>query len=259
MDTATPHQHDDPPAQPAAGSQARSAGGEPTVAAPESETAASVVEGMRPAPPIRGFGKLWRKTYRVRLGAGVEPATVIATWKEHFDRFWPEGNTFYAPLTGLRPGELALLDLDIAGGVPLSTGVVVASSDVTSFTLVTTQGHFFSGWISFSATEEAGVTLAQVEALVRASDPLFEIGLMLGGSKKEDLFWRDTLRSLAAHFGAPGARVQLESVLVDKRRHWSRIGNIRHNTGVRSLAYRARSHLGSAVGAVRRRIGRQRA
>jgi len=59
---------------------------------------------------------MWQKTYRVRLsGAQVTPSDVIKTWKERFPAFWPRGNRFYAPLTGIAPGEvvaLTLTDLD---------------------------------------------------------------------------------------------------------------------------------------------------
>ena len=32
---------------------------------------------------LQGFGKMWQKTYRIRLeGAGVTPADVIQAWKD---------------------------------------------------------------------------------------------------------------------------------------------------------------------------------
>ena len=41
---------------------------------------------------------MWQKTYQVRLPAErVSPTELIATWKERFPEFWPEGNRFYAP------------------------------------------------------------------------------------------------------------------------------------------------------------------
>ena len=30
-------------------------------------------------------------------------------WKKRFPEFWPPGNRFYAPLTGIQPGEVALI------------------------------------------------------------------------------------------------------------------------------------------------------
>src|SRR5438874_13630292 len=79
------------------------------------------VEGRRVVGPLQGFGQMWQKTYRVRLkGAIIQPQEVIKTWKEHFPRFWPAGNRFYGPLTGIAPGEVAILNLSMPGGMQLS-------------------------------------------------------------------------------------------------------------------------------------------
>src|SRR3954470_9637985 len=70
------------------------------------------VDGRRLTSPIQGFGKMWQKTYWVRLPvAQVSASDLIATWKQCFPAFWPEGNRFYAPLTGIEPGEVALLNM----------------------------------------------------------------------------------------------------------------------------------------------------
>src|SRR4249919_2372700 len=88
------------------------------------------VAGRRPTSPIQGFGRMWQKTYRVRLlGADVTPAQVIAVWKRDFPSFWPKGNRFFAPLAGIQPGEVAVLDLGMPGGMKLSTGVLVMYAD----------------------------------------------------------------------------------------------------------------------------------
>ena len=84
---------------------------------------------------------------------------MIDVWKEHFPEFWPKGNSFFAPLAGIAPGEVAALDLSMPGGLKLSTGVLVLYADDESFTLMTPQGHMFAGWITFSAFVEDGVTL----------------------------------------------------------------------------------------------------
>ena len=52
----------------------------------------------------------------------------------------------------------------------------------------------FAGWITFSADEDDGATVAQAQVLMRASDPLFELGLMLGGHGQENRFWEHTLK-----------------------------------------------------------------
>src|SRR5688500_3383112 len=112
------------------------------------------VEGRMVTSPIQGFGKMWQKTYRVRLdGTEVSPTEVIRTWKAHFPEFWPPGNRFYAPLTGIAPGEVALLNLSMPGKQKLSTGVLVLYADDESFTLMTPEGHMLAGWITFSAYE----------------------------------------------------------------------------------------------------------
>src|SRR5580765_3667635 len=178
------------------------------------------VNGRRIVGPLKGFGPMWQKVYSVRfIGADVAPEEVISVWKEHFSEFWPKGNRFYAPLTGITPGEVALLNLT-TGGMPLSTGMLVLYADDESFTLMTPQGHMFAGWITFSSFMEGNCPIAQAQVLMRANDPIYEMGLTFGGHKQEDKFWRHTLHSVAAHFGADGP-VTLQRVCVDRRRQWS--------------------------------------
>jgi hypothetical protein len=192
------------------------------------------VSGRRPTSPIQGFGRMYQKTYRVRLlGADVTPQQVIAVWKRDFPSFWPRNNRFFAPLAGIQPGEVAVLDLGMPGGMKLSTGVLVMYADDESFTLMTPQGHMFAGWITFSAFEQGGVTVAQAHVLMRASDPLYEMGMTFGGHRQEDRHWEHTLRSLAEAFGVEG-NVSTETVCVDRSRQWSKAGNVWHNSGIRS-------------------------
>ena len=156
--------------------------------------------------------------------------------------FWPRGNQFYAPLTGIEPGEIALIRASIGGGIKLSTGVMVLYADDGAFTLMTAQGHLFAGWITFSAERVEGVTVAQAQLLMRTHEPLSDLGLSLGGHRQEDRFWQQTLANLAAHFGIE-APVETQVVCVDRRRQWSRAGNIRHSAALRSgmAALRPRS------------------
>jgi hypothetical protein len=204
------------------------------------------VEGRSVASPIQGFGKMWQKTYRINIGDKATPREVIAVWKREFSEFWPKGNDFYGPLDGINPGDVALLNLTMPGRVKLSTGVLVLYADEESFTLMTPEGHMFAGWITFSAHEKEG-TVAQAQVLVRASDPLYEIGFVMGGARKEDRFWEATLHALAARFEAEG-RYETIFKCVDKKRQWKRVGNIKKNAAIRSGMY--------ALGAPFRAIGR---
>ena len=192
------------------------------------------VTGRRPTAPMNGFGRMWQKTYRASLGsARVTPAEAIAAWKERFPEFWPAGNRFFAPLAGIEPGEVAALDLTMPGGLKLSTGVLVLYADEESFTLMTPEGHMFAGWITFSSFVEDGETCVQAQVLMRASDPLYELGMALGGHRQEDAHWVHTIGSLASHFGV-AAQVSTQAVCVDRKRQWSRAPNVWHNAGIRS-------------------------
>ncbi|MBA2312441.1 MAG: hypothetical protein H0V97_06535 [Actinobacteria bacterium] len=195
------------------------------------------VTGRRVMSPIQGFGKMWQKTYRVEL-ANCEstPSEIITVWKENFSKFWPERNRFFGPLTGIAPGEVALLNLTMPGRLKLSTGVLVLYADEESFTLMTPQGHMFAGWITFSSFEKSGSPVAQAQVLMRSNDPMYEIGLSLGGHKKEDEFWEHTLSSLASYLGA-GGEVDTQVICVDKKRQWSKATNIWHNAAIRSSIY----------------------
>ncbi len=197
-----------------------------------------MVGERRVMSPIQGFGKMWQKTYSAPIPATlVTPEQAIATWRESFGEFWPKGNRFYGPLTGLAAGEVARIDMDMPGRVTLSTGVLVLYADDESFTLMTPQGHMFAGWITFSAAAEGDHTVIKAQVLMRASDPVYEIGLTLGGHRQEDRFWAATLTSLAERFGHV-AEVETQVVCVDRRRQWRRWHNLRH-----SAALRSRPHL----------------
>jgi hypothetical protein len=207
------------------------------------------VDGRRVMSPLQGFGQMWQKNYRIRLtGTKVTPAEVIKIWKENFQKFWPPGNRFYAPLTRITPGEVAVLNLSGPGGIRLSTGIMVIYADDESFTFMTPEGHMFSGWITFSAYEEGSDTIAQAQVLIRANDPLYELGFRMGGSRQEDQFWAQTLGSLAAHFGAQG-EVQMQATCVDPKLQWSQAKNIWHNAAIRTV-------LNTPVRLVRSMLGR---
>jgi hypothetical protein len=217
------------------------------------------VDGRRITGPVQGFGQMWQKTYTIRLkGSSISPKELIHDWKENFPSFWPKGNSFYSQMAvtdsqlpgdagqkaGIAPGQVAVLNLagpggmTIPGGGPLiSTGVMVIYADDVSFSFMTPEGHMFAAMITFSAIREED-TIAQIQMLVRASDPFFELTFRMGfGHKMEDDFWFQTLRNLAAHFGAAGSEPELRKVLVDPRLQWSEAKNIWHNAAIRTTFY----------------------
>ncbi len=197
------------------------------------------VTGKRVVGPIQGFGKLWQKTYRVELrDIDLTPAEVIATWKERFGSFWPSSARFYGPLTSIAPGDVALLNLSVGGGVKLSTGILVMYADEESFTFMTPQGHMFAAWITFSAAQgDDGITAAQAQVLLRTNDPLYELTMPLVLNRGEDRFWRQTLANLASHLGVTAPVVTTNAVCVDRRRQWRNAGNVWHNAGIRSVLH----------------------
>ena len=118
----------------------------------------------------------------------------------------------------------------------LSTGIMVLYADDESFTFMTPEGHMLSGWITFSGFEEGGATVAQIQVLIGANDPLWEISMRLIGFKKEDRSWLATLESLALHFGVSGL-AQMTATVVDPRLQWSQAKNVWHNAAIRSAVY----------------------
>jgi hypothetical protein len=211
--------------------------GKPDTGKPDAEVFAEAdaldLHQQRPTSPDDGFGKLWRKLHRIDLtGADLPPERVIATWKQHFGEFWPGQNRFYGPITALQPGELAVINIEMLPATTLSTGVILVDATPTGFTLITPKGHMLSGWLHFSA-DRSGETTATVEMLIRASDPLFELGMVFGGHRRENGFWDKTLRNLAAHFGIvadPETRVTCE----DPHYRWENAKNIWHNGAIRN-------------------------
>jgi hypothetical protein len=203
------------------------------------DTLEANVRGRAITGPDDGFGKLWRKRYRIRLGGvDMDPVELVQIWRAEFGHFWPDGNAFYRPIAGLDEGEVALFDLSMPMGTRLGTGVVVADVAPTSFTFLTSRGHSFAGRITFSA-EAGDAPVAQVESVIRANDPIYELGLPIGGHRREDEFWLQTLRNLAAHLGASG-EPEMSMTLLDGHRKWRNVGNLRDNafvhTAVKTLA-----------------------
>ncbi len=211
------------------------------------------VAGRRAVGPLQGFGQLWQKTFRIRLeGASVTPAEVIAEWKAELPSFKPADNRFYPSPRGIAPGEVVLINAWTPGG-PIATGVVVLYADDESFTLMTPEGHPEAGWVTLSAYTEDGVTVAQVQGLARASDPIYELAFRVMGSKLQDYIWVHVLTELAAYFGVKG-QVEVDRQLLDRRVQWRRVGNVWHNAQIRTILY----HLTAPARRVKRILRKSR-
>ena len=212
------------------------------------------VTGRRLVGPIQGFGQLWQKTYRVRLEReALTPAEVISDWKANYASYWPKGNRFYGPLAGIQPGDVVLINAASLGGVQISTGIEVIYADEESFSFMNAEGHPAAGMITFSAARDEGAICAQVQVLIRADDPFYDLMLPLYGHRAEDQMWTKTLAAIAARFGSTGA-VTVERICVDRKRNWKRAKNIWKNAAIRSGVYMA----GAPIRWVRRRTARAR-
>jgi len=194
------------------------------------------VAGRRINAANGGFGRLFQKTFSVRLeGAAVTPQELIRVWKTRFGEFWPKGQKMFLSPSGIAPGEVGLINASIPGTPTMATGVLVIYADDESFSFMSPEGHPFAGPLTFSAHDDHGVTVVQVQELTRASDPFWELTMMfpvLGERMQNDL-WRQTLRNLARSYGVD-APVESRITCVDKRRQWKNAKNVWHNAGIRS-------------------------
>jgi len=196
------------------------------------------VHGRQTTSPVKGFGQLWDKKYRLRLNdTTLEPQQVISIWRSEFSNFWPAGNRlFTSDEAAITPGTVAVLNLRLPGGLLLATGLMVIYADDVSFSFITVQGHVISGWITFCSFRENSSTTIQVHPIFRTSDPLMELGFRFGAAKQEDQFWHRTLGNLASRLGVQG-KVEQQDVLVDPRIQWSELKNLWYSAAIRSSLY----------------------
>ncbi|HVN72492.1 MAG TPA: STAS domain-containing protein [Desulfomonilia bacterium] len=199
------------------------------------------VDGLKLMGPLQGFGRFWEKTYHVRLaGVNPPPAVAIAVFKEHFSCFQPPQNNYFTARTGIKPGEVVLINAHTAAGF-VCTGLWVIYADDESFALMTPQGHPESGWVSFSAFKEHGSTVVKITSFARASDPLYEIWSWLTDYHESERVLTQVLESLAGHFGAPGWINILRSC-IDPRIQLGRVANIRYNARIRTMLSLQKGH-----------------
>jgi hypothetical protein len=75
--------------------------------------------------------------------------------------------------------------------------------------------------------------------------------MALGGHRKEERMWQETLGNLAASFGVSTVPVESTVVCVDRKRQWRNARNLRHNAAIRSTLYSLRApfrHTGRRFG-----------
>lgn len=202
------------------------------------------VEGHQVSGALQGFGQMWQGTYRVRLsGAQTTPADVIADWKINFAKFQPAENRVYPPLAGVKPGEVVYFDTSLLQQpglrqlTPMQSGVMVLYADEEMFTVMTPEGFPINGWNTFSAYEEDGATVAQVQGLYRAADPIYEIGMrFFGGAYMQEQVWIHVLGQLAARWGVKG-QATVNKMCVDPKLQWKHAKNVWQNAMFRTLLY----------------------
>lgn len=203
------------------------------------------VHGREALNALQGFGRMWRKTFRVTL-TDVEstPAEVMRVWKAEFPRFQPLENHFFPSLAGIVPGEVMLIDTRMPPGpgmpnlIPVASGVAVLYADDELFTVMTPKGFPEAGWNTFSVFAEDEVLYAQTQSLCRASDPIYEFGFrFMGGSRTQDRIWVHVLTALAQHFGVQNPQVETSQECIDPKLQWKYAKNVWYNAGVRSLLF----------------------
>ena len=166
------------------------------------------VTGKRVSGPLQGFGQLWQKTFtRPARGLVDDPAGGHRRLEAALrDVLAEDGPVLRAAGRDRCRARSRCSTSPRCPGAPvkLSTGVMVIYADDESFTFMTPEGHTLSAWITFSAYRDGDVTIAQVQALERTSDPLDELAYMLGGNRMNDRVLARDARERGAGHGRDG-------------------------------------------------------
>jgi anti-anti-sigma factor len=185
------------------------------------------MDGRRVIGQLQSFGQMWEKTYWLNIKKpGIRREDVILAMQEHFVDFQPSANSFYPTSKVLAPGEMIFIASRTPGGI-VSTGVMVLYMDDRSSTFITPQGHPEAGWITFSVDEREDSVYVQIQGLVRASDPFFEVAFSIAGSKFQETIRKHVLSSLAKYLGME-ENVQMKKYRPSTDLQWSKAGNIWH-------------------------------
>lgn len=202
------------------------------------------VDGRKRSGALQGFGRLWQKSYRIRLaGCDKSAKDVMQLWKENFADYQPPENHFYPPMTGIKPNDVLFISAKVPAFpgspsiLPVTSGVTVLYVDDHQFTVMTPEGFPVSGWNTFSVIEEEGLVIAQVQSLERASDPMYEIfDRYFGSAEQQEKIWKTVLLNLAGFLGIQ-AEVEFEKVCIDPNVQWSAAKNLVKNAGILTIFY----------------------
>ena len=161
------------------------------------EGATNLVEGKRLLGPIQGFGKMWQKTYRVqpRRRGRVADRGDPRRGRRTSPSFWPDGQPLLRAADRHRAGRGRADQgcrspgrpeaLDRRDGAVRRRRVVHADD--------ARRGTCSPAGSRSAPSRRTATTVAQAQVLMRAQDPISELGLSLGGHKLEDRFWQQTL------------------------------------------------------------------
>ncbi|HPC47344.1 MAG TPA: STAS domain-containing protein, partial [Deltaproteobacteria bacterium] len=194
------------------------------------------VDGRRPVGATQGFGRLWEKTYLMRLPSGrVSPQDAMAVLRRRFPSLQPPENRFFPGEEGIVPGGIVLINARTPGGL-IATGVWVVYADEDSFAFMTPRGHPESGWVAFTAYGDGESTVVRITGFARAGDPLYELAFEIVGSRVQERIWTYVLRSLASGFGLE-ADVGIRKSCVGSDLQWARAGSILYNAQVMTFLW----------------------
>ena len=138
-------------------------------------------------------------------------------------------------MAGVAPGEVVLINATLQG-LPIDAGVMVLYADDELFTVMTPQGFPESGWNTFSAYDEDGVTVVQISVPRTSCRSAVRDRFSTHGSRAQEQIWKHVLTSIATHFGIDG-QVEISKTCVDPRLQWSEAKNVWHNAGIRTTLY----------------------